>query len=179
MPPLALVIGLQAADFVKRLIIIIAVLVIAVPLVLSYGSFRGEARRDWAEVTLLSSQTSPDGTLTASLSERHSFGAGIEFRHYLDGVPKSGGMNKRGTVPFFPSRHSVALVVHPGSQMSNGQVTNLAFPASCLLLHPGQTRRIYTGESLLLYDYTNGVSRYSGVYRVIPRNAQSAPAFDF
>ena len=155
----------------RRLLTILIVLLCVVPLALIFGLIWTGDRRDWAEVTLVSVNATPDGEVTVQLNTRHANRAGIESGHYIDGVYHGGGMDRGGGF-LTAGRGSETTVfsLNPERSPVTGEFTNSPLFGR-LLLHVGDTRRIYTGESLPLYDFTASGKRYTCLYRVIPRNA--------
>jgi hypothetical protein len=144
---------------------------VAVSALLMAGCATG--RRDWAEVTLVSVKANPYGLVTARLSTRHSNRLGIQSGHYVDGIYHrdwmiSGGGNLLWR--FIPGYAAVGLDLNPERGPVTGGFTNSPLFGR-LLLHVGETRRVYTGEPLALYDFTVDGKRYSYLYRVVPRDA--------
>ena len=128
-------------------------------------------RRNWAEVTLVSEKTASWGGITAEFSTRHPPQVAIMSGHYVDGVYQSDNLFSCGGNSlywrFIPGCAAIGLDLNPERSPVTGEFTNSPL-YSRFLLHVGEKRRIYTGESVALYDFTASGKRYSYLLHVIP-----------
>jgi len=129
-------------------------------------------KRDWAEITLGSLNTTTDGVVTVNLTTRHSNGASIVGMASEDSVvhSRSATTDRWHLFPPKPGLHTMGFSLNPERKIITGSFTNSSL-FSRLLLRVGDRRLIRTGEFLHLYDFDANGKHYTCVYKVISRDA--------
>lgn len=125
--------------------------------------------RDWAELNLISVKAEQSGQIYADFETRHSNGAGIRDIHLDGGVEHVGGEIRGSGFPFTTQTGSIGIAfnLNPEQLKISGEFSNSVLFAR-LLLHVGETRRIYAGEELVLCDFTAAGKHYRWAFAVIP-----------